>query len=306
MASGKRRWRNRQPAAEPAEHVEAQSDPIPTTTTEGATDLDQATEEPPEGERTAEAQSDPIPTTTTEGATDLDQATEEPLEGERTAEHRARRRISKRTVVTVGVLTAALVVAIAAVAALAVPWLDSGANGTNFVDNFDRAYSATSLGTGPGRVQWHAVNGVWGIQDHTGVVSRPSPRWSIAVVDGRVADQRVSTTVANVVPGQGLAFRVEDENNFFALVALPKYATWNLYRVQHGQAASITNTGLSAAKGRVSIAIVVKGDTISLFIDGSLAARITTSALAGATQAGLVQFGTNGGFAQWTNFSIRA
>jgi hypothetical protein len=198
----------------------------------------------------------------------------------------------------------AVAVALAIGGSVILLWRSSSGSSV-FRDRFDRANNSRSLGSGPGDRGWHFLSGVWGVEDRQVIVTSPGLPRSVSVVDRGVADGRIQTTIARAATSMGLAFRVRDNRNLWAIVAVPQLLTWNIYRVVDGTETFVENTGVAHIAGQPSIAVDLQGDFIKVHVSGRPVKTITSPVLADETKAGLVLFGGDIGNARWASFSAR-
>jgi hypothetical protein len=82
-------------------------------------------------------------------------------------------------------------------------------------DYFDRADSST-LGTGPTGQSWVVGRGVWNIASNKAFTATSKGTYPLAYVEAGVTD--FSLKANELTPGMGVAFRVEDANNWWAVV----------------------------------------------------------------------------------------
>jgi len=87
-------------------------------------------------------------------------------------------------------------------------------------DSFTRADSATTLGNseGPGTPAWSALNGTWGISGNAAYIPTPAANvWNIAKLGAGSPNYRVRLgVVVATASGPGIAFRIQDVNNFWS------------------------------------------------------------------------------------------
>jgi len=75
------------------------------------------------------------------------------------------------------------------------------------------------------------------------------------VVTGAAANGFVQITMATVTNQSGLVFRLRNASNYWAIVAAPPFATWNVIRVVDGETETIGNVGLAPVIDRTVIAL---------------------------------------------------
>jgi hypothetical protein len=135
-------------------------------------------------------------------------------------------------------------------------------------DSFDRAESADSLGNMPDGRTWLVDAGTWGITSGQAQVSESHEYRNHAVVGIGQGDGGVQVRMTRVTPGSGLVFRYEGPYNYWALVAVPEVATWNIYKVVDGTREIVGNTGEAQTRDGTTIAVRTSGDTIELIVNG--------------------------------------
>jgi len=174
--------------------------------------------------------------------------------------------------------------------------------GRGVFDSFRRADSASTLGVADNGSTWTAVSGAWGIQRNTAYVAAPAQARNVAFVDMGGKDGFVQVTASVVKPGAGLLLRYQNPSNYLALVAVPKYGTWNLQRVLNGKEDVIGNMGLAAIRDGTVISVRLDGPTAEVSIDNVRLKSFAVPDVRGATGAGLIAIGDQAGAARWRDF----
>jgi hypothetical protein len=171
-------------------------------------------------------------------------------------------------------------------------------------DTFRRADSPTSLGQSDSGKQWIPRVGTWGVKGAEAYLATPkSRRYNLAVVDTHTGDGTVQVTVARMVESAGLVFRYQNSLNYYAIVAVPKFATWGILRVDHGKLASIGRLGLVPVQNQTTISVLLRGTEIDVAINGQLRRSFANNTLLQtAPYVGLIAFGSGGRNARWVNF----
>jgi hypothetical protein len=172
--------------------------------------------------------------------------------------------------------------------------------------------SATSAGSADTGQPWEPT-GIWGRTGNQLYVATTAPAAAPNVLlapAGGYSTIRVSLPV--VQSGAGVAFAAVDPLNYLKLVAVPGFATWNLYRVNAGVDTLIGNTGLAetASGTRVEVrqSLTTAGTVRSLAVDiigaytTSATLTVALSAFAGGSKAGLYA-DTALTSARWSAFS---
>lgn len=151
-------------------------------------------------------------------------------------------------------------------------------------DDFDRA-DAPDLVT-DGR-SWVEPTGDWVVQDgHAALVAAaPAPPPSLAVLDSGVADGVARATATAVEPGWAFAFRILDEDDFWAVVARPDTGDWSLARVEGGAVTEATGFLAVPPADGDQVEVRLQGERIVVTI-GGVTNEVTDPALVDATGIG--------------------
>jgi len=173
-------------------------------------------------------------------------------------------------------------------------------------DSFDRAPTGRGLGTLAEGLPWRADSGAWGTARSQAYVSGPAAGPNLAVADVGGGDASVSVRVARVTNGAGVVFRYRDRNDYWAVVAVPGYATWSVVRTVDGKQEQVGGTGLSAVDDGTTIGVRTHADTIEVLVNGTVATVITDPALAAATMVGMTVDGSDAGRARFDDFAFTA
>ncbi len=197
-------------------------------------------------------------------------------------------------------LSVAAVVVLAGIAAAILIWQSNGDNVKSVSDDFARADSTAQLGR-----PWKTLSGGWGITGGEAYLARPSAGSNLAVVSMESGDGRIEASVPSATEGAGIAFRVVDARNYWAVVAAPGYGTWNILRVEGGHTTFVGNTGLTLQRAtRASIGVRLTGDNILVTVNGNPAAGRKSDVFQSAPLVGLVGIGTVD-HARWGAFAAR-
>jgi hypothetical protein len=167
------------------------------------------------------------------------------------------------------------------------------------LDSFDRPDDAQGLGAVPGGPQWEAAVGTWGIAASQAYVVAPAPGRNIAVVELGQEEGAVQVRVPKVAAGAGIVFRYRDPSNYWAVFAVPAYATWNIVKVVDGKSHAVANTGVSSLQDGVAVAVRTRADTIDVIVGTQVTKTITDATLREATKVGLTVEGDASGQARF-------
>ena len=151
-------------------------------------------------------------------------------------------------------------------------------------DDFERADAPDLAADG---VSWTEPAGDWVIQDaHVALVTAaPPPQASVAVLDIGAADGVARATATAVEPGWAFAFRIRDEQDFWAVVARPETADWSLARVEGGVATETAGFLAVAPADGDHVEVHLQGERITVTI-GGVTNEVTDPTLVDATGIG--------------------
>ena len=155
------------------------------------------------------------------------------------------------------------------------------------LDSFERPNDAQSLGSIPNGPTWFADAGTWGIANGQAYASGPVDGRNHAVVDLGEQDGAVRVQLSRAVFGAGLVFRYRSPFDYWAVVAVPSYATWAIVHVVDGEEQVVDNTGLSPIADGTVVAVRMEGATVDVALDGRVAATVDVADPSDATRVGL-------------------
>jgi RHS repeat-associated protein len=167
--------------------------------------------------------------------------------------------------------------------------------GVPAIDGFSRSNSSTSLGTTETGRTWTNLAGTWGVSGGKAYLASASGSTNLAVVAG-AKDGTVAATETAGQTGVGVAFRVQDANNFWSVRASNASPyVWNLYKTVAGATTPMGSTpsGTCCTGYRVSVTFV--SGTITVSVNGVVGLTVTDSTFATATQVGIFATGTGAG-----------
>ena len=154
-------------------------------------------------------------------------------------------------------------------------------------DDFNRRPGA--LGTTTTGQPWKVASGAWAIRANEAVLtSSPSATPSIATVDVGSSDGWVQVTGSTVPDGFGAVFRYQDPQNYWRVVAVPGYATFNVFNTINGRETRVGSTGLTSYADGSTLGIRLRGQEFTFFVDGVETVTMRSSELQRAHRAGLV------------------
>lgn len=177
---------------------------------------------------------------------------------------------------------------------------DVGIFGTT--DQFDRADSDTTLGDfAPGR-PWSADAGTWGIDADEAYLVRGGEFRNHAVIGLGQGDGGAQVRLDKVVTNSGLVFRYVGPYNYWAVVAVPDVATWNVIKVIDGDQEVVGNTGQSPTTDGTTVGVRLRGDTIEVIINGRIRKTIVDEFQADAGKVGITARGPDSTDARFDDF----
>lgn len=177
---------------------------------------------------------------------------------------------------------------------------DVGIFGT--IDQFDRPDDPASMGDfAPGR-PWSEDAGTWGIVDGEAYLAQSGEFRNHSVIGLGQGDGGAQVRLDKVVNGAGLVFRYVGPYNYWAVVAVPDVATWNVIKVVDGNQEVVGNTGQSPTADGTTVAVRMEGDTIDVIINGRIRKTIVDDFQADAGKVGLTARGADSGDARFDDF----
>ncbi len=177
---------------------------------------------------------------------------------------------------------------------------DVGIFGT--IDQFDRPDSATSMGDfAPGR-PWSADAGTCGIERGGADLVETSDLRNHPVINLDQGDGGAQVRLDKVVNGAGLVFRYVGPYNYWAVVAVPDVATWNIIKVVEGDQEVIGNTGQSPTADGSTVGVRLRGDTVDVIVNGRVRKTIVDDFQVDAGKVGITARGPDSGDARFDDF----
>lgn len=172
-------------------------------------------------------------------------------------------------------------------------------------DSFSRRDNQTTLGASSnGQLVWRADAGVWGISGGEAWVPGPAEGRNLAVVDLGTVPAALQARVARMASGAGLVFRYRDPANYWAVVAVPGYATWAVVKVVAGHERVVTNTGLSPTADGTALTVILRDDGVGVIVDGDVRENVSDPELADAAMVGMTTAGPEANVARFDDFRV--
>ncbi len=166
-------------------------------------------------------------------------------------------------------------------------------------DTFNREDSDDGLGALPSGAPWIIQSGTWAIRSGEAVVAQPeAERRNTAIVATGYPDPQAQVRMTKAANGAGMVFRYQGECNFWAVYAVPEYATWNVEkvidcaRVGEEEDSPVYRTIASAPVGDgTTVGVVLNGDQVQIVLNGNIALTFEDPDLAGVGRLGLTTRG---------------
>jgi len=138
------------------------------------------------------------------------------------------------------------------------------------IDDFER--EGPDLGDFPGGARWEVLAGEWSIADgRIGGAGSEDEAGNLTVFDPGAGDVRAQVEITRRANGAGIAFRVEDEDNYYAWATAPDYGTLVLIQVADGERTVLLDAGLaSTGDGMPALGINLTGTKVELLFDGAV------------------------------------
>jgi hypothetical protein len=172
-------------------------------------------------------------------------------------------------------------------------------------DDFNRPDSSASLGSTPTGTQWHAVKGTWGIKGGSAYIAKAADHGrSMAVLPGRTGDGVLTLTFPAVAADAGLLFRYANPFNYWAVVAVPKYGTFNVLKVVNGKLHKLGGLEQSGARNGTSVSVHMSGSVLDFYVDGVLRRTVHDDDLETASSCGFAAGGKQARTVRWDNFDF--
>lgn len=147
------------------------------------------------------------------------------------------------------------------------------------VDSFDRRDDSFSLHAAPGVTAWSSVVGRWGTLGNQAYLFDTGEGRNLAVTDQSQGDGAVGVLVAKVLDGAGLVFRYRGPADYWAVIAVPSYASWAVIKVAGGAEERVANIGPSPTADGTSVAVRMAGNRIDVILDDVLVKTIIDPAM---------------------------
>lgn len=168
-------------------------------------------------------------------------------------------------------------------------------------DDFNRADSSTTLNTSSSGHVWTPHVSTWGISNNQAYKPGLGAD-GLVTVDAGVSDCIIQVTLANIGDRPGLSFRFVDTNNYWKWYRIGGLG-YVCIKVVGGTGTTMHTEVMSMANGDV-LKVGLSGNSIELYVNGSLKTTLTDSAHLTATEYGLYDEIGNDPNARWETFSV--
>lgn len=165
-------------------------------------------------------------------------------------------------------------------------------------DTFDRDDTGDGLGALPSGAEWVVQSGGWAVQGGQAVVTQPDPerRNTVYVATG-YADPQAQVRMATVAVNAGMVFRYQGECNYWAVYAVPEFATWNVEkvidceRVGEGDSQVYRTITQAPVADGTNVGVVLRGEEVRIVLNGRVVLTFQDPDLAGVGRVGLTSKG---------------
>ena len=136
---------------------------------------------------------------------------------------------------------------------------------------------------------WAEGTAAWAVQDGHATLTAVDGVPAVAVLPSETAGAVARVTATAVEPGWAFAVRVQDERNFWALVARPDAGSWSLAVVEDGEITDTPGFLPVAPADGARIEVALAGPVLRVTI-GDTTNEVSDETFADATGIGLATF----------------
>lgn len=137
---------------------------------------------------------------------------------------------------------------------------------------------------------WLVVKGRWQAGNGHASFSSPASGIQLAVLESVPRVEAAQVRLPAVGNGAGLVFAYQGPGDYWAVTAVPGYATWSVVKVVHGVSTGEGNLGLDSLAGGSILEVVMQGHSAALGLDGKVLRVVSDPGLSpgrvGVTVAG--------------------
>jgi len=139
-------------------------------------------------------------------------------------------------------------------------------------------------------LNWRVVSGDWSVESGE-LLATPKSISSMALIDLGSLPRSFEVDFRAVTGYSGIVFLYEDDLNYWKLIAMKDFATWNLVQVVNGGAPQFKgNTGLTKVRD-VKVSILLNEQELSVLIDGEERLRKPITGVTSQSSVGLLERG---------------
>ncbi len=169
-------------------------------------------------------------------------------------------------------------------------------------DDFERLRSVPLDGVSGNAIQWTRLGEAFVAVDGVATVTDGDGTNSIALIGIDTTDGRIDAEMAWAATGSGIVYRYQDDANYWSLISVPDFGTWNLTLTVNGEILRSWPTGISELGPGTQIAVDARGVESRVFVNGELKLTVLDETFSDATGVGIIaQSGTQ---AAVSNFSV--
>jgi len=139
-------------------------------------------------------------------------------------------------------------------------------------------------------LNWRVVSGVWSIESGK-LISTQGPSSSIALLDLASLPQSFEVDFREVSGTSGIVFFYEDELNYWKLVAMEGFGTWNVYQIVNGGEPQFKGNTSLTKLAKVKVSLLLNQQEVSILIDGEQRLSIPTSGVYSQSAVGFLHRG---------------
>lgn len=173
---------------------------------------------------------------------------------------------------------------------------------TIVTDTFNRADSASSMGTSDSGHTWTALQHTWGISSNTAYDTSSSSDGT-CYVDSSNADCVLQVTLSTFSSKAGFTFRVQDLNNHYIIRMQSGTNDVVCFRRQGGSYNSQASNSITAPASSDVIKMVLRGSLAMFFHNGVLKLAFSNSTFSTETKHGLHTL--NDGTSRFDDFTVK-
>lgn len=184
------------------------------------------------------------------------------------------------------------------------PFAFSAGGGLPIEDDFNRADTDAGLGTSSSGHTWltgGTGNNTWGIEGNRAYKVGASIN-AVAYIESTLSDCAVEATLQTFDIRSGVSFRFSDNSNWWFAYWLTSTG-FQVRKMVAGSSNLVFSHTQTGANGD-TLKVILIGDQIEVYINGSLKTTITDSFNQTATKHGLFRQSGGSGLERWEDFSI--